>query len=83
MTLVKIGQTVFNLDRVTCVRDLSVGEVAGPLLVEFGKGHHVQVYAHAGALRTWLHEHAATPVDPNPPPGSGPGTPTIPPVTPL
>lgn len=67
MTLVKIGQTIFNFDQVTSVRDLSSPGVTGPIVVEFGKGHSVQVHAHAGALQAWLNARLVTPADPTPP----------------
>ncbi len=64
MTLVKIGQMILNFDRVTQVRDLSSATAVGPIVVEFGKGHVVQVHAQAGALKAWLDAHVAVPVAP-------------------
>lgn len=73
MMLVKIGRTILNLDRVTFVRDLSNPGSAGPIVVEFGEGHSLQIHEQAAALRAWLDARALVP-GPLPDPGPVPVT---------
>jgi hypothetical protein len=59
MNLVRFGQTTVNMDRVTCIRDLSTrdgsGQVTqGLMRLEFSGGEPVEVAQHSAQLRTWL-----------------------------
>ncbi|MBX6311893.1 MAG: hypothetical protein IRY99_03075 [Isosphaeraceae bacterium] len=59
MTLVKIGQVVVNMDRVTSISDLSTVDSAGTpiqklLRIEFDKGHAIDVSKDYDALDQWL-----------------------------
>ncbi len=59
MTLVRLGQVIVNFDLVTHVRDMSAPGAAtsGPFLVEFVRGHSIQVTAAAAPLAAWLAGH--------------------------
>jgi hypothetical protein len=64
MNLLRIGPTVVNLDRVTCIRDCSArdaqGRVVRPLFrIEFETGPAIDIARQAEALRDWLATNAA------------------------
>jgi hypothetical protein len=65
MTLIRIGQLVINLDRVTSIRDLSTVDaqgqsVPGPIRLGFVGGETCEIVGGADALRTWLGTNAQT-----------------------
>lgn len=59
LPLLKIGATVLNLERATCIRDLSTRDAAGNVTrglfrVEFGDAPCVEIARDAEAFRAWL-----------------------------
>lgn len=59
MRLIKLGQTILNMELVTRLEDFSYpipgGPTSpGPIRVEFDAGHYVDVAQYADELRTWL-----------------------------
>lgn len=67
MTLVRVGNIIFNFDQVTYVKDKG----AGTIMVELVGNKCMDVYVGADALRAWLNANiAATPASPTPGAGS-------------
>ena len=66
MKLVKLGHVILNFDLATSIRDPGGMGSSTPLMVEFGPGQCLEIFANADALRTWL---AANLTDITPAPG--------------
>lgn len=56
MTLVRVGNIVFNFDQVTYIKDKGTGTV----MVELVGNKCMDVHVGADALRTWIDAHTAT-----------------------
>ncbi len=59
MNLIRVGPSIVNLDRVTCIRDVSRTDALGQVTqscyrIEFDNHESVEILNHADALRQWL-----------------------------
>jgi hypothetical protein len=63
MNLLRIGQLIVNMDRATCVRDLSTRDTSGQVIrglirIEFAPDDYVVIPEPPSGLRTWLTDHS-------------------------
>ena len=64
MTLVRVGNIIFNFDQVTYIKDKG----SGTIMVELVGNKCMDVQAGAATLRAWLNANAITPSPASPPP---------------